>query len=112
MRAARVIGGRAAPWLTASFRPSLLYLDELQAQRPHPVKDSVQARLVEVSGQDRDGRLDLHRHVGERLTGSRAERADDPDFVAVPGHQGLLPGSGRDRTILAAIFRAGIIRPR
>jgi hypothetical protein len=30
----------------------------------------------------------------------------------VPGHQGLLPKSGRDRTILAAIFRAEIIRLR
>jgi hypothetical protein len=30
----------------------------------------------------------------------------------VPGHRGLLPESGRDRTILTAIFRAGIIRLR
>ena len=99
-------------YVKPSFRRRLLYLDELKAKRPHPVKDRVQLRLVKVSRQDGDGRLDLHRHVGKRLTGSRTERADDPDFINVPGHQGLLPKSGRDRTILAAIFRAGIIRLR
>jgi hypothetical protein len=105
------LGDRAR--LRPSFRRGgLLYLDELQAQRPHPVEDGVQTRLVEVSGQDGNGRLDLHRHVGKRLLGGRTERADDPDLIDMPGHQGLLPGSSHDSTMLAAIRRAGIIRPR
>jgi hypothetical protein len=72
----------------------------------------MQASLVEVTGQDGDAGLNLHRHVGERLTGRRAERADHPDLVGVPGHRGPPSGICRDWTMLAAVGCVGIIQRR
>jgi len=69
----------------------LLDVHEFQAQRAYPVQQLVQAGLVKVTGQDRDGRLDLHHEVGERLAGGRAERANHSYLVGALGHQGLLP---------------------
>ena len=51
----------------------LLDVHELQAQRTHAIQQGVQIALVKVTGQDRDGRLHLHQHVGECLARRRAE---------------------------------------
>jgi hypothetical protein len=50
----------------------------------------MQAVLVKVAGQDRDGRLHLDQQVSERLPRRGTERADHPDLVGMSGHQGLL----------------------
>ena len=89
-----------------------LDVDEFQAQRTHAIQQGVQIALIEVTRQDRDGRLYLHHHVRECLTRRRTERADHPDLVGAPSHSGLLPGSSRHLTIVAAMFRIRIIRRR
>jgi len=67
-------GLRAACGRPASSRRwDLLDIDEFQALRPHAIKQGVQTALVELTGQDRDGRLPLDHRVSERLARVRAE---------------------------------------
>jgi len=47
----------------------------------------MQAGLVKVTGQDRDGRLHLDQQVSERLPRRRPEQADYPDLVGMSGHK-------------------------
>ena len=61
--------GRSA----SSRRWDLPDIDEFQPLRPHAIKQGVQTALVELTGQDRDGRLHLDHRVSERLARVRAE---------------------------------------
>jgi hypothetical protein len=66
---------------------ALLDIDKLQPESTHPVQNSVQIILVEITGQDGGRGLDLDRHVIESLTGGRAERSHYPDLVGDSGHR-------------------------